>query len=100
MDHRAEKQAPRERVWRTLELCRAPRFPDAKGRIPNFPGAEWAALHVDRLSEWRRARAVKINPDAPQLPVRRLALRHGNVVYMAVPRLRALGCFSFRADRA
>ena len=32
---------------------------------------------------------LKCNPDAPQLPVRRLALAEGKVVYMAVPRLRA-----------
>ncbi|MFP4632754.1 MAG: 5-formyltetrahydrofolate cyclo-ligase, partial [Halobacteriales archaeon] len=30
----------------------------------------------------------KANPDSPQLPVRRRALREGKTVYMAVPRLR------------
>jgi 5-formyltetrahydrofolate cyclo-ligase len=30
---------------------------------------------------------VKANPDAPQLPVRRAALRDGKTLYMAVPRL-------------
>ena len=37
----------------------------------------------------RRLATIKINPDAPQLPVRRMALREGKVVYMAVPRLGA-----------
>jgi 5-formyltetrahydrofolate cyclo-ligase len=36
---------------------------------------------------------VKCNPDAPQLPVRRAALREGKTVYMAVPRLRDERCF-------
>jgi 5-formyltetrahydrofolate cyclo-ligase len=36
---------------------------------------------------------VKANPDAPQLPVRRRALREGKTVYMAVPRLRDENCF-------
>jgi 5-formyltetrahydrofolate cyclo-ligase len=40
------------------------------------------------MPEWRAARVVKANPDAPQLPVRKRALADGKVVYMAVPRLR------------
>jgi 5-formyltetrahydrofolate cyclo-ligase len=83
------KQEMRERVWRAMEIHGAARFPGAKGRIPNFAGAERAALQLQSLPEWRRARVVKINPDAPQLPVRRLALREGKLVYMAVPRLRS-----------
>jgi 5-formyltetrahydrofolate cyclo-ligase len=81
------KQDVRERVWRALEIHGAARFPGAKGRIPNFPGAEAAALHVSALPEWKRARVVKANPDAPQLALRRMALREGKLLYMAVPRL-------------
>lgn len=87
------KAEVREMIWRAMEVRGVARFPGTKGRIPNFVGAERAALHLQRLSAWRKARVVKINPDAPQLPVRRLALREGKVVYMAVPRLRALECF-------
>jgi 5-formyltetrahydrofolate cyclo-ligase len=83
----------REVIWRALEVRGVARFPGTKGRIPNFVGAERAALELQRLPAWRAARVVKINPDAPQLPVRRLALREGKVVYMAVPRLRSLDCF-------
>lgn len=83
-----EKQAVRERVWRLLERRGAARFPGARGRIPNFRGAEAAAERLARLPEWRRAGTVKANPDAPQLPVRARALEEGKVVYMAVPRLR------------
>jgi 5-formyltetrahydrofolate cyclo-ligase len=82
------KQDVRERVWTTLEREDAARFPGARGRIPNFRGAEAAAERLGGLPEWRRARVVKANPDSPQLPVRRRALGEGKLVYMAVPRLR------------
>jgi 5-formyltetrahydrofolate cyclo-ligase len=87
------KAEARARVWREMEIRGVGRFPGAAGRIPNFVGAERAALQLQNLRAWRDARAVKINPDAPQLPVRRMALREGKVVYMAVPRLRSLECF-------
>jgi 5-formyltetrahydrofolate cyclo-ligase len=84
----AEKQAVRERVWALLERERVARFPGARGRIPNFAGAEAAAARLAATREWREAGTVKANPDAPQLPVRRRALADGKLVYMAVPRLR------------
>lgn len=83
----------REHSWRLLEIHRAARFPGAKGRIPNFVGAERAALALQALPIWRRARVIKVNPDAPQIPVRRMALREGKTVYMAVPKLREEKCF-------
>ena len=82
------KQEVRERVWATLELEGAARFPGARGRIPNFSGAEGAAQRLAERADWRRANVVKANPDSPQLPVRRRALAEGKLVYMAVPRLR------------
>jgi 5-formyltetrahydrofolate cyclo-ligase len=82
------KQAVRARVWTLLQNERAARFPGARGRISNFVGAEAAAARLAAEPEWGRARVVKANPDAPQLPVRRRALADGKVVYMAVPRLR------------
>ena len=78
----------REHVWATLEREGAARFPGARGRIPNFIGAEVAAERLAEREEWRRANVVKANPDAPQLPIRRRALAEGKLVYMAVPRLR------------
>jgi 5-formyltetrahydrofolate cyclo-ligase len=83
----AQKQVVRDRVWALLEGQGAARFPGARGRIPNFSGAEAAAERLAELPEWRDARVVKANPDAPQLPVRRRALADGKTVYMAVPRL-------------
>jgi len=83
-----DKQDVRERVWHLLQEEGAARFPGARGRIPNFKGAEAAADRLAELPEWRAAEVVKSNPDAPQLPVRRRARRDGKTLYMAVPRLR------------
>ena len=76
-------------MWRTLERERIARFPGARGRIPNFVGAERAASLLAEQPEWTRARVIKANPDAPQLAVRARALADGKRVYMAVPRLRS-----------
>ena len=85
---RDDKQAVRERLWQLLQDEGAARFPGARGRIPNFKGAEAAAERLAELPEWHAADVVKSNPDAPQLPVRRRARRAGKTLYMAVPRLR------------
>lgn len=74
-------------MWALLERRGAARFPGARGRIPNFVGAEAAAARLAELPVWKRARVVKANPDAPQLPVRARALAEGKLVCMAVPRL-------------
>jgi 5-formyltetrahydrofolate cyclo-ligase len=87
------KEEARATAWREMEIRGVGRFPGSRGRIPNFVGAERAALHLRTVRAWHDARVVKVNPDAPQLPVRRMALRDGKVLYMAVPRLRALECF-------
>lgn len=84
---RQAKQAVRERVWRLLEEQHVSRFPGARGRIPNFAGAEAAAARLASLPHWKAARVMKANPDAPQLPARARALAEGRLLYMAVPRL-------------
>src|SRR4030095_7707079 len=83
----------RQKVWQTMQREEVTRFPGAVGRIPNFAGAERAAQLLREMAVWRRALVVKVNPDAPQLPVRRLALAEGKILYMAVPRLRREKCF-------
>lgn len=89
-----EKQDLREAVWDALEAAGEARFPfPPHDRIPNFAGADAAAERLEATDEWRAADVVKSNPDAPQLPVRRAALRAGKTVYMAVPRLRESECF-------
>jgi 5-formyltetrahydrofolate cyclo-ligase len=48
---------------------------------------------LSELPEWKDARRIKCNPDAPQRAVRLAALRQGKTVVMAVPRLRTERCF-------
>lgn len=81
------KAGLRERVWSRLEDSDASRFPGARGRIPNFVGAEEAAEALRGEEAWQAAARVKANPDAPQWPVRQRALEDGKTVYMAVPKL-------------
>jgi 5-formyltetrahydrofolate cyclo-ligase len=83
-----DKEEVRQRVWALLEEQGAARFPGARGRIPNFVGAEAAAALLAEQTEWEAAESLKANPDSPQLPVRRRARKDGKQLYMAVPRLR------------
>src|SRR5262245_28706340 len=87
------KQDIREDVWQAMERPGVRRFPGARGRIPNFVGAEKAVERLSELKVWKRAQVLKCNPDSPQRPVRLRALKEGKVVYMAVPRLREMDCF-------
>jgi len=83
------KQEARAAAYRRLREAGAARFPfPIEGRIPNFRGAEAAAARLRELPVYRRARILKINPDAPQLPVRAMALEDGKTVYMPSARLR------------
>src|SRR5215831_16045312 len=86
---RRDKQAVRELAWARLQEAGGARFPGARGRIPNFTGAEAAANLLAAQPEWRAARAIKANPDLPQLPARARVLAEGRRLYMAVPRLAA-----------
>ena len=84
-----DKQAVREAVWDDLEERGVARFPyPPHGRIPNVAGADEACRRLTETAAWHAADTLKANPDAPQLPVRRAALRAGKVVYVAQPRLR------------
>jgi 5-formyltetrahydrofolate cyclo-ligase len=97
---RSPKDEIRARIWTLLTSRRVGRFPfPLDGRIPNFVGAEAAAARAADLPEWRRARRLKCNPDAPQRPLRLRALRDEKVVFMAVPRLTKARCF-IRLDPA
>lgn len=88
-EDRDSKASVRERAWAALRAAGAARFPGVEGRIPNFVGAEVAAARLAETTEWQRSRIIKANPDSPQLPVRKQALRDHKTVYMAVPKLAA-----------
>ena len=88
-DLSAAKQQIRERVWRLMEQKGVARFPrPIWGRIPNFEGAERAAERLRALPIFADARVVKVNPDAPQKPVREHVLRQGKTLLVPTPRLR------------
>jgi 5-formyltetrahydrofolate cyclo-ligase len=83
------KDEIRNHVWKLLQEGKAARFPGAVGRIPNFVGAEACAKLLAETSYWKAAQVLKINPDSPQRAIRQRALAEGQIVYMAVPRLRS-----------
>jgi 5-formyltetrahydrofolate cyclo-ligase len=87
------KESIRQKVWNRLATARAARFPGAQGRIPNFEGAEHAANLLRGLTLWKRAKAVVVDTSAPQLHLRRAALRDGKLLYLPVPHLRTERCF-------
>lgn len=82
------KESLRERVWDDLEASGVARFPfPPHERIPNFAGADDAADRLAASLDDPPA-VLKTNPDAPQLPYRRRALREGATLFFAQPRLR------------
>lgn len=82
------KDAARRYAWDRLAEARVAREPlPPHGRIPNFAGARTAAVRLFEVPPWRDARALKINPDAPQRAVRLLALQKGVRVYVPTPGL-------------
>jgi len=85
-----EKDQIRHCVWETLTKEKLGRFPfPLVNRIPNFKGAEQAAHLVTTLDEYKKAKVVKVNPDAPQLPLRTQVLIDGKTLLVPTPRLRA-----------
>jgi len=94
----SEKDALRERIWSALEAAGVAVGP-VHSRIPNFVGADAAALNLSKMPGWAQARVVKCNPDPPQIPVRLRALYDGKIVYAPVPEL-TLGFPFVRLDPA
>lgn len=85
---KTSKEEIRNRIWHEMEKMGVARPPyPVMGRIPNFVGAEKAALLLAQTPEFRKASVVFSNPDSPQRPVRELVLRQGKTLVMATPRL-------------
>ncbi len=77
----------REHVWTLFEERGLWRYPPPRGRIPNFRGAEKAALNLSMLSIFKRAKTVFVAPDSPLRPVRRIALESRKVLVVPLPHL-------------
>lgn len=82
----SDKDLVRTRIWDTL-IETGVNVGPVDSRIPNFAGADLAALNLSKLDAWKTARTVKCNPDPPQIPVRLRALYDGKIVYAPVPEL-------------
>jgi len=79
----------RRKIWRTMDELGISRFPSPVfGRIPNFVGADVAALKLVEQVEFRNADVVKVNPDAPQSHVRLQVLSARKLLIVPSPRLR------------
>ncbi|MDP8933449.1 MAG: 5-formyltetrahydrofolate cyclo-ligase [Cyanobacteriota bacterium] len=87
-----DKDQLRAEIWSSLKQNNAS-ISEPFGHIPNFVGAEKAAELLVNLPIWQHAKAIKCNPDSPQIPVRLRALQDGKRLYMAVPRLTDHRCF-------
>ncbi|MEM2875057.1 MAG: 5-formyltetrahydrofolate cyclo-ligase [Candidatus Hadarchaeales archaeon] len=88
-DIKSIKGLIRERIWREMESRGVASFPfPIRGRVPNFLGSTEAALRMRDLEEYLSAKTIMVNPDSPQLPVRRMCLRDGKRLLMATPALR------------
>jgi 5-formyltetrahydrofolate cyclo-ligase len=84
------KDEIRHQIWNKLEEEKLGRFPfPLRHRIPNFKGAEIAAKHIVNMPEYKKAKVVKVNPDAPQLPIRSQVLADGKILLVPTPRLKA-----------
>lgn len=80
----------REEVWRLLEENGVTRFPTPiRGRIPNFEGSHVAARRILDINELDKADVIKVNPDYPQLMIRKGILDAGKTLIMPSPRLRS-----------
>ncbi|WP_064094247.1 5-formyltetrahydrofolate cyclo-ligase [Rossellomorea aquimaris] len=83
------KDEIRQMVWHNLTEKKLGRFPfPLVNRIPNFKGAESAAKFVQSLGVYQHAQVVKVNPDAPQLPLRASVLKDKKTLLIPTPRLK------------
>lgn len=89
MSTKAGKSRIRKRIWDRLQADGVARFPfPPHGRIPNFAGAREAAERLLAHPAMARVKRMKVNPDAPQRPLREAALRAGITLFVPTPRLR------------
>jgi len=83
------KNSIRKKIWFEMERRGIARFPiPLTHRIPNFQGAEEAANRLAQMNIFKKAKVIKVNPDSPQLPVRKLVLMSGKILIVPTPRLR------------
>ena len=82
----AAKAELRERIWSDLREHRLARFPGARGRIPNFVGAEAAAERLRGTEAWQRAVL-----ECPRRPPERARIRWEELTEEKVAAIPLLG---------
>ena len=88
MSEEVSREKLRYAIWRMMEEKNVAAFPrPVFGRIPNFVGAETAAARLAGSDVFKRARVIKVNPDAPQRKVRELVLKVGKLLVVPTPRI-------------
>lgn len=76
----------RDQVWDTLERARAVNYPlPPHGHNPNFNGAKAAALQLLAHERLADARVLVVGPERALLPLRKLALAQGRVLFVPHP---------------
>ncbi len=86
-----EKEAVRNHIWTIREELNIARFQrPVYDRIPNFVGSEEAVKRAVSIECFRNSRVIKVNPDSPQRPVRRILLEKGKTLLMPTPRLKTV----------
>ncbi|WP_242029092.1 hypothetical protein [Coleofasciculus sp. FACHB-712] len=74
--YHADKDNLRANIWSLLKQ-QGVAIGDLQGHIPNFVCSQKAAEQLADLPIWQQSKAIKCNPDAPQIPVRSRALKDG-----------------------
>ena len=84
-----EKEKIRNTIWKLLEDKKVATFPfPVRNRIPNFVGSREAARKLAELKIWKDSKTIAVNPDAPQKPIREIALKERKTLVMSTPRLK------------
>ncbi len=80
------KDEIRERIWDYMEKNNLVSFPrPVYNRIPNFLGKEKAARWLYGLEEFQKARACFTAPDSSLSEARRIILKEGKTLLVALP---------------
>ena len=87
-----DKEYYRQKVWNYMENNNIALFPrPCYHRIPNFIGADKAAINLLKLECFTSSKIIKVNPDKPQQYVRYLCLKMDKKLLIPTPRLKTNG---------
>lgn len=82
------KEEIRKKVWQFMEEKDLVTFPrPCFGRIPNFKDAFFASQHLLSLPEFQKAKGVFSAPDGVLKEARRIVLREGKTLIVALPHM-------------